>query len=498
MDLKIHVTETTTKRHTEERQTDESKYSSRSTTSISDTTKVQPQRRTNIHEVITTTTPTLADASTFHKTTTSLQVQDITRSDHQTPTESNEVPTEEVKKTNNKIYAILLSLLAGIVTVALFGIILTIVIRQRRMRLYNLSRSDTSSQPSIEIEVTKDVLPDVDNLLDAKIPIIEAVPLIPNDMWEFPRTNLNISQHILGKGAFGQVRKAEAFNIHGNPGCIEVAVKTLKDGCSFEEKENFMREIAMMKSLSCDHPNIITLLGCCTVTEPIYMIVELAKYGSLLDSLRSRRKDCIYVNINGISQTVPQKELLQYISQIAKGMSFLEQERFVHRDLATRNILLGENRICKISDFGLARDVDGSDIYHRTSQGPLPIRWMAPESLKYSIHTSKSDVWSYGVVLWEIITLGSTPYVKMTGKEVIKEVIRGYKMHKPRHCSQKIYDFMSSCWRTNPTERPSFSDLCVQIEDMTQDRTEAHLQMNDFEHHIYVNLENGECSGELL
>ncbi|XP_070549761.1 tyrosine kinase receptor Cad96Ca-like [Ptychodera flava] len=223
-------------------------------------------------------------------------------------------------------------------------------------------------------------------------------PLFKDD-WEFPIKKLLIHEdNLLGEGAFGEVRKAVAINIKGSNGETEVAVKMLRDDASAEEIRQFEREFKTMKALP-THPNIVALLGCCTEANgrPLYIITELMKNGSLLTYLRDGRGSHEYLNLHEKHRELTPVNLLHFCWQIAKGMSFLESEKCLHRDLAARNILLGDNNICKVSDFGLARDVKENYTYQRMSDGPLPLRWMAVESLRDSVHTTKSDVWSFGV-----------------------------------------------------------------------------------------------------
>ncbi|XP_070574840.1 tyrosine-protein kinase receptor Tie-1-like [Ptychodera flava] len=196
----------------------------------------------------------------------------------------------------------------------------------------------------------------------------------------------------------------------------------------------------------------------------------------------------MYQNIHPRSQNVTSFDLLQFAWQIAKGMSYIASRKFVHRDLALRNVLLGEDRCCKISDFGFARDISGTDMYEPKSMGPLPIRWMALESLLRSMYTTESDVWSYGVVLWEIATLGATPYSDFTSTEVVKKVRKGYRLQKPRHCSDELFQVMRECWNLYPESRPSFSDICVTVGEMTKDATKEYLILQEFDGRLYVNL----------
>nr|XP_002736375.2 PREDICTED: tyrosine kinase receptor Cad96Ca-like [Saccoglossus kowalevskii] len=259
-----------------------------------------------------------------------------------------------------------------------------------------------------------------------------------------------------------------------------------------KDKDDFLNELSIMTKFPAAHPNVVSLLGCCLRSDQICIILELVKYGSLQDHLRSNRSNCIYQNLHANSRNLSPWDLLQFAWQIAKGMSFIANLKCIHRDLATRNILLDENNTCKISDFGMARDVEGTYVYQRMSQAKLPIRWMAVESLIDSMYTTKSDVWSYGVVLWEIVTLGSTPYMGRSSNEVIEAVTSGYKLPKPRHCRQELYNIMDSAWTDCPERRPTFSDISMCIQKIVEDENTAYLQMSDFDHHLYANISESE------
>ncbi|XP_070549780.1 fibroblast growth factor receptor 2-like [Ptychodera flava] len=325
----------------------------------------------------------------------------------------------------------------------------------------------------------------------------EGEPLFADDVWEIPSETLHFYENnLLGEGAFGEVRKAFAVNIRGNIGKIDVAVKMLRDDASAEEVRQFKRELQTMKSLP-RHPNIVALLGCCTEANgregPLFIITELMANGSLLTYLRDGRGSHEYSNLHEKHKELTPLKLLHFSWQIARGMSFLESEKCLHRDLAARNVLLGEYDTCKISDFGLAKDVKENYTYQRMSDGPLPLRWMAVESLRDSVHTTKSDVWSFGVLLWEIVTLGASPYPALTGKEVKRDVCGGLRLVKPRHCDDELFDVMMKCWKESPTDRPSFSSLCKIIGEMKHNKTKSYLTMSEFEHHSYINNPQRDC-----
>ncbi|XP_070536983.1 tyrosine kinase receptor Cad96Ca-like [Ptychodera flava] len=319
--------------------------------------------------------------------------------------------------------------------------------------------------------------------------LIQNKPTFPSEPLEFDYCLLRFYDNcFLGRGEFGFVRKAVAPYIRGEYGDIQVAVKCLKEDALSEDKDNFLRELEIMKLLRSSHPNIVKLLGYCTSSDPICIIVELATHGSLHGYLLKNRCHGSYQNIHPQSRDLTSSDLLQFAWQIAKGMSFIDSKLFIHRDLAARNILLCDKMCCKISDFGFAHDVSATGVYKFTAQGRLPIRWMAIESLINSISTIKSDVWSYGVVLWELVTLGSTPYAQFGPRWVIQKLRTGYRLPKPRHCSDELYQIMSQCWLQDADRRPSFSELSKTIGEIANDVNEEYLRMKDFDDHIYVNI----------
>ena len=262
-----------------------------------------------------------------------------------------------------------------------------------------------------------------------------------NEEWEIDRRQIRLNKK-LGAGQFGEVWEG-VWN-----GTTQVAVKTLKPGTM--SASEFLQEASLMKKLR--HPKLIQLYAVCTKEEPIYIITELMKYGSLLDYLRG----------DGRVLKIPQ--LIDTGAQVASGMAFLEQANYIHRDLAARNILVGENRVCKVADFGLARVID-EDIYEAHTGAKFPIKWTAPEAAMYSRFTIKSDVWSFGILLYEIITYGRFPYPGMTNAEVLEKIQTGYRMACPPNCPKNLHDMMLECWRDDPSSRPTFETLQWQLEE---------------------------------
>ncbi|XP_045616171.1 tyrosine kinase receptor Cad96Ca [Procambarus clarkii] len=313
------------------------------------------------------------------------------------------------------------------------------------------------------------------------------------DVWEFPRHRLKI-MGILGEGCFGQVWKCEALGLKGE-GSKLVAVKTLKESAGERERRDLIQELKVLMNLG-RHPNVVSLLGCCTEKDPIFVILEYMVGGKLQSYLRASRADTAYNNLHGSSSSLTPKDLTLFTYQIARGMEFLVRNGIIHRDLAARNILVGEEKICKVADFGFARDVANNRVYERKSDGRLPIRWMAPESLFDNIFTTKSDVWSFGVLLWEIVTLGSTPYPGLGAVEVMRKVKDGYRLEKPDHCRREVYNIMYYCWDKDPKERPSFTELVHTLEGLLMSEVE-YIELDRFPDHTYYNVIT-EKSDELL
>ncbi|KAK9890465.1 hypothetical protein WA026_010548 [Henosepilachna vigintioctopunctata] len=280
--------------------------------------------------------------------------------------------------------------------------------------------------------------------------------------WEIPRELLTLGKS-LGEGAFGKVVKAEALGLLKSGMSCVVAVKMLKEGHTDNEMMDLVSEMEMMKMIG-KHINIINLLGSCTQNGPLYVIVEYAPHGNLRDFLRQHRPSSAYEPAIGMvekeKKTLTQKDLVSFAYQVARGMEYLASRRCIHRDLAARNVLVSDDYILKIADFGLARDIHCNDYYRKTTDGRLPVKWMAPEALFHRVYTSKSDVWSYGILLWEIMTLGGTPYPSVPSVEKLFQLLRnGHRMEKPPCCSLEIYLLMRECWSYQPNERPTFSEL---------------------------------------
>ncbi|KAG5881597.1 hypothetical protein JTB14_031070 [Gonioctena quinquepunctata] len=261
------------------------------------------------------------------------------------------------------------------------------------------------------------------------------------DQWEIERSSLKFIRK-LGHGQFGEVWEGMWNNT------TAVAIKTLKPGTM--DPKDFLAEAQIMKKLR--HQKLIQLYAVCTVEEPIYIITELMRNGSLLEYLQGKGK--------GLKLT----QLIDMAAQIAAGMAYLESQNYIHRDLAARNVLVADGNIVKIADFGLARLIK-EDEYEARVGARFPIKWTAPEAANYSKFSIKSDVWSFGILLTELVTYGRIPYPGMTNAEVLHQVEHGYRMPAPPSCPPALYEIMLECWNRDPMRRPTFETLQWKLED---------------------------------
>ncbi|XP_041915077.1 muscle, skeletal receptor tyrosine-protein kinase isoform X1 [Alosa sapidissima] len=317
-------------------------------------------------------------------------------------------------------------------------------------------------------------------------PMYQRLPLLLNSKLlslEYPRNNIEYVRDI-GEGAFGRVFQARAPGLLSMEPFTMVAVKMLKEEASADMQNDFQREAALMAEF--DHPNIVRLLGVCAVGKPMCLMFEYMAHGDLNEYLRRRAPG----QIHSLSQPSLAARSLSsepdasasdiaagplscldqlFISkQVAAGMAYLSERKFVHRDLATRNCLVGEDMVVKIADFGLSRNIYSADYYKANENDAIPIRWMPPESIFYNRYTSESDVWAYGVVLWEIFSHGMQPYYGMAHEEVIYYVRDGNILARPDDCPVELYNLMRLCWSTHPADRPSFPSIHRILERMHQ------------------------------
>ncbi|XP_072252076.1 vascular endothelial growth factor receptor 3 [Leuresthes tenuis] len=360
-----------------------------------------------------------------------------------------------------------------------------------------------------------------------EVPLDEQCEYLPYDssQWEISRDRLQLGK-VLGHGAFGKVIEASIYGINKSNSLDTVAVKMLKDGATASEHKALMSELKILIHIG-NHLNVVNLLGACTKPNgPLMVIVEYCKYGNLSNFLRAKREFFLpyrdrspktqsqvrrMIEAGQMDQRARQpppasssplsspqnasskasnqnptvekmedlwktpltiEDLICYSFQVARGMEFLASRKCIHRDLAARNILLSENNIVKICDFGLARDIYKDPDYVRKGNARLPLKWMAPESIFDKVYTSQSDVWSFGVLLWEIFSLGASPYPGVQiDEDFCKQLKDGVRMRAPETASPEIYGIMLACWHGEPKERPTFPALVQILGDLLQDNS---------------------------
>ncbi|XP_024897035.1 muscle, skeletal receptor tyrosine-protein kinase isoform X1 [Pteropus alecto] len=310
-------------------------------------------------------------------------------------------------------------------------------------------------------------------------PMYQRMPLLLNPKLlslEYPRNNIEYVRDI-GEGAFGRVFQARAPGLLPSEPFTMVAVKMLKEEASADMQADFQREAALMAEF--DNPNIVKLLGVCAVGKPMCLLFEYMAYGDLNEFLRSMSPHTVCSLSHSDLSTRAQvsspgppplscAEQLCIARQVAAGMAYLSERKFVHRDLATRNCLVGENMVVKIADFGLSRNIYSADYYKANENDAIPIRWMPPESIFYNRYTTESDVWAYGVLLWEIFSYGLQPYYGMAHEEVIYYVRDGNILSCPENCPLELYNLMRLCWSQLPADRPSFASIHRILERMCE------------------------------
>eukprot|EP00117_Sycon_ciliatum_P028357 scpid16041/ scgid4564/ Myoblast growth factor receptor egl-15; Egg-laying defective protein 15 len=327
---------------------------------------------------------------------------------------------------------------------------------------------------------------------EGELPEVPAAAVREKDEYEVSPDQLTMLS-VLGSGSFGVVLQAtlQTSDENGQAVSMIVAAKTLLDSASESDRDDLIQEIGHMKDFS-HHPHLVRLIACCTLADPIYLIAEWIPHGNLKELLRHtymtikqssfsddasnelKREDEVgqeeddlpVIALDGKHLNVT--ELYGFAHQIADGMEHLAQMRYVHRDLATRNILVGRGKQLKIADFGMTRDVydESAQIYVKQGHGRVPIRWMAIESLIMRAYTCQSDVWSYGVVLWELCTFASLPYSEIKNNELVRLLKAGGRLKKPSGCTEDIYNLMHACWSELPEERPTFTDILEMLTEL--------------------------------
>ncbi|KAK2885747.1 hypothetical protein QQF64_020812 [Cirrhinus molitorella] len=267
------------------------------------------------------------------------------------------------------------------------------------------------------------------------------------DEWELPKEQFTLEKK-LGSGHFAQVYSGKWKNQ------TKVAIKILKNNDALEQKE-FQLEVQIMKRLR--HKHLISLFAVCTSSPPFYIITELIEKGDLLNFLKKPEGNALDM-----------ESLIDMATQVADGMAYLEANNSIHRDLAARNVLVGEGYVCKIADFGLARVI--KDPVYISDDKKIPYKWTAPEAISHGLYSSKSDIWSFGILLYEIVTYGAIPYPGLSNNEVVNLIsTQNYRMPSPSKCPKVIYNIMRSCWRTEPEDRPTFKILRHELDTYQND-----------------------------
>uniref|UniRef100_A0A6Q2YL48 Tyrosine-protein kinase receptor n=1 Tax=Esox lucius TaxID=8010 RepID=A0A6Q2YL48_ESOLU len=284
-----------------------------------------------------------------------------------------------------------------------------------------------------------------------------------NDLKEVPRRNISLTRG-LGHGAFGEVYEGMAVGIPGEPSPMQVAVKTLPEVCSEQDELDFLMEALIISKFS--HQNIVRCVGVSLQALPRFILLELMAGGDLKSFLRETRPRLEHPS------SLSMVDLLNVARDIAQGCQYLEENQFIHRDIAARNCLLttkGQGRVAKIGDFGMARDIYRASYYRKGGRAMLPVKWMPPEAFMEGIFTSKTDTWSFGVLLWEIFSLGYMPYPSRSNQEVLEFVTSGGRMDPPKNCPGPVYRIMTQSWQHQPEDRPNFSTILERIDYCLQD-----------------------------
>lgn len=259
--------------------------------------------------------------------------------------------------------------------------------------------------------------------------------------YELNRSQIELTD-VLGEGQFGDVHKGTLKNKDGS--LIPVAVKTCKGDADVATTEKFLEEAYIMQKF--DHQHIIKLMGICS-DSPVWIVMELAKLGELRAYLQNNKNQ------------LDLSSLLLYAFQLSTALSYLESKKYVHRDIAARNVLVSSHTCVKLADFGLSRWMGEDQSYYKASKGKLPIKWMSPESINFRRFTTASDVWMFGVCMWEILMLGVKPFQGVKNNDVIGKIENGERLVLPPRCPPRLYSLMSSCWAYEPSKRPTFKEI---------------------------------------
>ncbi|KAL4238089.1 hypothetical protein ACF0H5_002801 [Mactra antiquata] len=383
-----------------------------------------------------------------------------------------------------------------IIAITLSAVVVSIVMGTALLCLA-IRRRKTNNGPTARLEMVSTVSDDNNDVAPVQSSSIDmqlrcaVTELNPNydfitakypeqQLREIPRNKLTLTR-LLGQGAFGEVYEGSLKNLCANVKELPVAVKTLPALSMDQAEKDFLMEAVIISKFM--HKNVVKCLGVCFEEHPRYIILELLEGGDLRTFLRDSRTKGDH------ACTLSMEELLKLALDIANGCRHLEEKHFVHRDVAARNCLLtsrGPERIAKIADFGMSRDIYSSDYYRKGGKAMLPIKWMPPEAFLDGVFTSKTDTWSYGVLLWEIFTLGYMPYPGQTNSDVMHFVASGGRLDPPDKCPARLSKIMIMCWNSVADIRPSFSeiiellDMCLQDDEVLNANVSlCHYPMSD-------------------
>ncbi|XP_034619850.1 tyrosine-protein kinase Mer isoform X3 [Trachemys scripta elegans] len=387
---------------------------------------------------------------------------------------------------NNYSFAIVLGFILGIVAIGLI-LYFSVIVRKRRMEtMFGHAFPSNDSEHAVSYTAKKSYSRRAIELTLASLGVSEELQQKLQDV-VIDKDSLALGK-ILGEGEFGSVMEGHLSQPNGT--VQKVAVKTMKlENFSQREIEEFLSEAACMKDF--DHPNVIRLLGVCIelssrqIPKPM-VVLPFMKYGDLHSFLLRSRFE------TG-TRHISLQTLLKFMVDIALGMEYLSTRQFLHRDLAARNCMLRDDMTVCVADFGLSKKIYSGDYYRQGRIAKMPVKWIAIESLADRVYTTKSDVWAFGVTMWEIATRGMTPYPGVQNHEIYDYLLHGHRLKQPEDCLDELYKVMFSCWRADPRERPAFPELKLHLEKLLESLPEA----SGSEDVLYINTSLPEESEEL-